>query len=326
MSPADQGDNNATFLAEFRALRDHAGLDYAELAARAHYPTDVLMDAETGPSLPGLPVLVAYVRACDADPAEWEERWRLLAAEDTSPLIADVEQDDSGLPVRPPGASPAAMAGARAGVTVAPADMHDPERIKAALRAHRTREETAAPGHDPAPVNGWATGGGTASTMLANGHHQWPGLDTADAHTSTSSADYAAPASSDPSSTSDYSATSWTTAPPESVVPPEFAPSPEPTAPPDFTRSPASAAPPEFAESAEFVVLPESAAFADASHSPAAEPGVNDAPSPRGDSMPSGHGRRSATRAGRTFVNTRFMIVGIVLIVLIGCILLLTLA
>ncbi|HEY1626618.1 MAG TPA: helix-turn-helix transcriptional regulator [Streptosporangiaceae bacterium] len=176
MSPADQGDNNATFLAQFRALRDRAGLDYVELAAKTHFPTDVLRDAEAGPGLPGLPVLAAYVRACEADVAEWEERWRLLA--DGQPgLLLDAERDESGLPVRPAGASPAAVAGARAGVTVAPADVHDPERIKAALRAHRTREDKSVPGHDPASVSsGWDSGPGSSAnggstTTLANGHH-----------------------------------------------------------------------------------------------------------------------------------------------------------
>jgi hypothetical protein len=165
MSPASQGDNNATFLAEFRALRNRAGLDYQDLAARTHFPSDVLREAETGPDLPGLPVLAAYVRACDADVTEWEERWRLLAGDDIGLTALDEQRDDADLPVRPAGASPAAKAGARAGVSVAPADVHDPERIKAALRAHRAREDSTDPD----------TGTGTATDddaePLANGHH-----------------------------------------------------------------------------------------------------------------------------------------------------------
>ena len=106
MSPAGQGDNNATFLAEFRALRDHAGLDHAELAARAHYPSEVLQQAEAGPSLPGLPVLAAYVRACDGDVTDWEERWRRLTDDNIARLTPEAEQADGGLPVRPAGASP----------------------------------------------------------------------------------------------------------------------------------------------------------------------------------------------------------------------------
>ena len=124
MWSAGQGDNQERFLADLRALRDTAAIGFDELAARAHYPSNILKEAENGPGLPGLPILAAYVRACDADVPEWEERWRRLA---------DVETDP-GLPVRPPGASPAAVAGARAGVSVAPPDAYDPERIRAALR------------------------------------------------------------------------------------------------------------------------------------------------------------------------------------------------
>jgi hypothetical protein len=63
---------------------------------------------------------------------DWEERWRRLNPE---------VPDDPDLPVRPAGASPAAQAGARAGVGVAPPDVYDPERIKAALRGGRARTE-----------------------------------------------------------------------------------------------------------------------------------------------------------------------------------------
>jgi hypothetical protein len=127
---AGPGDDQARFLADLRALRDSAAIGHDELAARAHYPSDVLKEAENGPSLPGLPILTAYVRACDGDVLDWEERWRRLNPE---------APDDPDLPVRPAGASPAAQAGARAGVGVAPPDVYDPERIKAALRGGRTR-------------------------------------------------------------------------------------------------------------------------------------------------------------------------------------------
>jgi hypothetical protein len=129
ISPAGQGDEVAGFLADFRALRESAALDLEELSARAHYPGDILKEAESGPDLPSLPLLAAYVRACGDDVAEWEERWR---------RVADAAGSDSGLPVRPAGASPAAKAGAR--VTVAPAEVHDAERIKAALRGRGHRE------------------------------------------------------------------------------------------------------------------------------------------------------------------------------------------
>ncbi len=167
VSPAGQGDDKATFLAEFRMLRDRAAIDCEELAVRAHFPTDVIRAAESGPELPGLPVLAAYVRACGGDVIEWEERWRRLATD------GDI---DSGLPMRPPGASPAAVAGARAGVTIAAAEAHDPERIKAALRAHREREGLAGHGRatahqDARPSSGITTPAGGPATMIANGNH-----------------------------------------------------------------------------------------------------------------------------------------------------------
>ena len=135
MWSAGQGDNQEWFLADLRALRDAAAIGYDELAARAHYPSSILKEAENGPGLPSLPILAAYVRACDADVPEWEERWRRLEYE---------AQADPGLPVRTAGASPAAVAGARAGVSVAPPDAYDPERIRAALRGGITDRATRA--------------------------------------------------------------------------------------------------------------------------------------------------------------------------------------
>jgi len=149
MRSAGQGDEQARFLSDLRALRDMAAIGYDELAARAHYPSDVLKEAENGPFLPGLPVLTAYVRACEGDVLDWEERWRQLAR---------VAAEDPGLPVRPPGASPAAVAGARAGVGVAPPDVYDPDRIRAALRGgHERSDRSSRRNGDPgiaAPAQG----------------------------------------------------------------------------------------------------------------------------------------------------------------------------
>jgi hypothetical protein len=137
---AGPGDDQARFLADLRSLRDSAAIGYDELAARAHYPSDILKEAENGPSLPGLPILAAYVRACEGDVLEWEERWRRLNPE---------ARDDPSLPVRPAGASPAAVAGARAGIGVAPPDAYDPDRIKAALRGEQTRSGQIRRTNDP---------------------------------------------------------------------------------------------------------------------------------------------------------------------------------
>jgi hypothetical protein len=110
------------FLRELRQLRNDAGLEPTELAARAHYPQDVIVAAEAGPSLPDLPVLSAYVRGCGGGLTEWEERWRSLTGSPTAAIC---------LPARPVGCSSLASAGARA--PVAPAADVDARRIMAAI-------------------------------------------------------------------------------------------------------------------------------------------------------------------------------------------------
>jgi len=134
MWSAGQADDRARFLADLRALRDAAAVGYDELSARTHFPSGILKEAENGPALPTLPILAAYVRACDGDVPEWEERWRRLGSEAWA---------DPSLPVRAAGASPAAAAGARAAVSMAPPDVYDPERIRAALRGGHGRSDTA---------------------------------------------------------------------------------------------------------------------------------------------------------------------------------------
>jgi hypothetical protein len=85
---AASGDDATRFLRELRQLRDGAGFDHAELAARAHYPYDVIKAAEVGPALPDLPVLCAYVRGCGGTTEEWEERWRSLTRSPSLPVSA----------------------------------------------------------------------------------------------------------------------------------------------------------------------------------------------------------------------------------------------
>jgi len=116
-------DSAARFLRELRQLRNGAGLEHAELAARAHYPCDAIHAAEAGPALPDLPVLSAYVRGCGGTVTEWEERWRTLTR---SPAL-------TLLPTREAGCSDAAAAGARIGSVSLAADAHDPAIIMAAL-------------------------------------------------------------------------------------------------------------------------------------------------------------------------------------------------
>ena len=169
MRSAGPGDDQARFLADLRALRDAAAIGYDELAARAHYPSDILKEAENGPYLPTLPILAAYVRACEGDVLEWEERWRRVANE------AD---GDPGLPVRDAGASPAAVAGARAGVGVVPPDAYDPERIKAALRGgqrsdHQPSRPASAPGTAAASAGRDTGSGGTGWSFADAGSTGW---------------------------------------------------------------------------------------------------------------------------------------------------------
>jgi hypothetical protein len=116
-------DDPARFLRELRQLRNGAGLEHVELAARAHYPCDAILAAEAGPALPDLPVLSAYVRGCGGTITDWEERWRTLTR---SPAL-------TLLPTRDAGGSDAAAAGARIGSVSLAADAHDPAIIMAAL-------------------------------------------------------------------------------------------------------------------------------------------------------------------------------------------------
>jgi len=204
MWSAGPGDDQARFLADLRSLRDTAAIGYDELAARAHFPSDILKEAENGPVLPGLPILTAYVRACEGDVTEWEERWRRLASE---------VPEDPGLPVRPAGASPAAVAGARAGVGIAPPDVYDPERIRAALRGGHGRSDqdgrrTNGSGQDT-PAHQTIT---TANGIHAADHWSAQPPDAAD-HWSTQPPDAADHWSTQPPDAADH----WSTQPPDAA-------------------------------------------------------------------------------------------------------------
>lgn len=71
-------DNVAAFARDLRVLRSKAGLDYPDMAEKSHYTMRTLASAAGGLRLPTLPVLIAYVKACDGDVSEWEERWGKL--------------------------------------------------------------------------------------------------------------------------------------------------------------------------------------------------------------------------------------------------------
>ncbi|MGA6152903.1 helix-turn-helix domain-containing protein, partial [Stenotrophomonas sp. NPDC087984] len=98
-SPLDPSAGPVQRLAsELRKLRTEAGSPtYRAMAARAGHGASTLSEAAAGERLPTLPVVLAYVKACDGDPEEWEERWRQAAAEEAAEPRSD---DDAEPPYR----------------------------------------------------------------------------------------------------------------------------------------------------------------------------------------------------------------------------------
>jgi WD40 repeat protein len=101
--PLDAGDDVLLqFATDLRQLRAKAGNPtYRELGHRAHYSAGTLSEAAGGRRLPSLAVAMAYVRACEGDPVEWEARWHAVAAElslpspDSAPTSAEATPDGS---------------------------------------------------------------------------------------------------------------------------------------------------------------------------------------------------------------------------------------
>jgi hypothetical protein len=147
-------DDAMRFLRELRQLRNEAGLEPVELAARAHYPHDVIVAAEAGPGLPELPVLSAYVRGCGGGLAEWEERWRSVIGSPAAALH---------LPARPAGSSSLAEAGAQSTYTSPAVDPEDQRRILAAIAKAATIAAEPAP--YPAATGSLQDGGAPADTV-----------------------------------------------------------------------------------------------------------------------------------------------------------------
>jgi hypothetical protein len=146
------------FLRELRQLRNEAGLGPAELAARTHYPRDVIVAAEAGPSIPGLPVLSAYVRGCGAGLAEWEERWRSLTGSSAA---------DPSLPARPAGCSGLADAGARVSAAVSSnGEVPIPPQVMRFLSAAA----------EPVSTEPVSTGTTPAEAVLTGTTPAWPAL------------------------------------------------------------------------------------------------------------------------------------------------------
>ncbi|GAA2165000.1 hypothetical protein GCM10009727_83170 [Actinomadura napierensis] len=64
------------FAHDLRQLRQQAGTPtYRAMAAKPHCSANSLLAAASGARLPTLTVALAYVRACDGDPQQWQQRW-----------------------------------------------------------------------------------------------------------------------------------------------------------------------------------------------------------------------------------------------------------
>lgn len=101
------------FFRDLRALRAQRGLGLTEIAERTRFPADTLASVESGPGLPSLPALEAYLRGCGEPLAAWEDRWRQLHFGATAAVASGED-----LPVREAGTSQLAAAGtALAGAT-----------------------------------------------------------------------------------------------------------------------------------------------------------------------------------------------------------------
>jgi hypothetical protein len=107
---AIESDNVAAFARDLRVVRAKAGLDYPDMAEKSHYTMRTLASAAGGLRLPTLPVLIAFVQACDGDVAEWEDRWARLvkSKRGTAALPAAIGDDDES----PPGSPDAARGSA----------------------------------------------------------------------------------------------------------------------------------------------------------------------------------------------------------------------
>ncbi|MGD0244252.1 MAG: hypothetical protein ABSB59_28565 [Streptosporangiaceae bacterium] len=103
-------DDLEAFARDLRALRAKAGIEYPEMAESSHFEMKTLAAAAGGLRLPTLPVAVAFVRACDGNAAEWEERWQKIAEKLTAEAARKRRSDgeDPAEPVEPADA-PAAV-------------------------------------------------------------------------------------------------------------------------------------------------------------------------------------------------------------------------
>lgn len=95
--PLAPGDDPVTsFARDLRKLRAAAGNPpYRELAKRAHYSATTMAEAAGGKKLPSLAATLAFVRACDGDPVEWEQRWHAHVVQSAEPVPRPDEEASS---------------------------------------------------------------------------------------------------------------------------------------------------------------------------------------------------------------------------------------
>ena len=106
----------AAFAQDLRELRGSAGNpSYRALARTALFAPSVLSSAAGGRRLPTLPVTLAFVSACGGDPAAWEHRWNLIAAQLGMPF--EPAAPDAAGPAGPDAGDQAGAAGPPAGAT-----------------------------------------------------------------------------------------------------------------------------------------------------------------------------------------------------------------
>ncbi|MFI1172497.1 nSTAND1 domain-containing NTPase [Streptomyces melanogenes] len=91
--PLDPADGPVQRFAQaLRLLRQEAGgPTYRDMAREVEYSSAALSRAASGDTLPSLAVALAYVTACGADPAGWEERWREASRQEAGQVWADDE-------------------------------------------------------------------------------------------------------------------------------------------------------------------------------------------------------------------------------------------
>lgn len=75
----------AEFARDLRAIREHSGLTYREMAGKTHYCHTTLSSAASGKKVPTWEVTWAFLQACGVDESEketWRDKWTVARRED----------------------------------------------------------------------------------------------------------------------------------------------------------------------------------------------------------------------------------------------------